>query len=164
MFLLMHLLCPLHWQSTSSGTKRLKYDLSLPSKGKHLFNKPTPILRQKSLCSCKFPTEETIVARLDIINPLLTPPPPLPPLPSCDRWTTFKFPLIFISAFFDHYFQALLFVQRLKTSLTCNLRFFMKLKSCVCQLNTTRYCCRCFSWVWDYICGICEILRILQSI
>ena len=76
MFLLMHLLCPLHWQSTSSGTKRLKYDLSLPSKGKHLFNKPTPILRQKSLCSCKFPTEETIVARLDIVNPLLTPPPP----------------------------------------------------------------------------------------
>ena len=26
MFLLMHRLCPLHWQSTSSGTKRLKYN------------------------------------------------------------------------------------------------------------------------------------------
>ena len=26
MFLLMHLLCPLHWQSTSRGTKRLKYN------------------------------------------------------------------------------------------------------------------------------------------
>ena len=52
---------------------------------------------------------------MDTVNSLLNLPHlPLPPLYSiCDRWTTFKFSLIFTSAFFDHYFQALLFVQRL---------------------------------------------------
>ena len=68
---------------------------------------------------------------MDTVNSLLSIPPPHSRLSTAFATAEppLNFPLSSLLHFSTITFRLSLFVPRLKTSLTCNLRFFMKLKS-----------------------------------